>query len=397
MKISRHIKSYGSHYIDNQDLLEIKRVLKSNFITQGPKIKEFEKKFARKVGSKEALVCSNGTAALHLALMSINLKEGDCVIIPAITFLSAANIAKYLKVKIIFSDVNEQSGLVEPENLLETIYKCEKRNILKKVKAFIPVHLNGQCSDLKTIQLICKKYKIKIIEDSCHALGTKYKPLGSKKEYQIGDCIFSDISTFSFHPVKTITTGEGGALTFNDKKKKIFLEKIRSHGIEKSNKFFNYEVNKLGFNYRLSDLSCALGISQLKKLNSFVKKRKILVDYYKKRILHLKPYIEAIKSYEFCSPAWHLFVVLIDFKKIKINKIIFAKKLLNAGIGSQVHYVPLVFQPLYKKEIKVSNYSGAKEYYKKTLTLPLSVQMTFRDVDYIVKNIKKIIRENIKK
>ena len=121
------------------------------------------------------------------------------------------------------------------------------------------------------------------------------------------------------------------------------------------------------------------------------------VDYYKKRILHLKPYIEAIKSYEFCLPAWHLFVVLIDFKKIKINKIIFAKKLLNAGIGSQVHYVPLVFQPLYKKEIKVSNYSGAKEYYKKTLTLPLSVQMTFRDVDYIVKNIKKIIRENIKK
>jgi len=396
MKINKNIINYGRHYLDNEDLLTVKKILKSNFITQGPTIEKFEKKFAKKVGSKEALVCSNGTAALHLALMSINLKEGDCVIIPAITFLSAANIAKYLKVKIIFTDVNEQSGLVEPGNLLETIYKCKKRNILKKVKAFIPVHLNGQCSDLKTIHHICKKYKIKIIEDSCHALGTKYKPLGSKKEYQIGDCIFSDISTFSFHPVKTITTGEGGALTFNDKKKKIFLEKIRSHGIEKSNKFFNYQVNKLGFNYRLSDLNCALGLSQLKKLDSFVKKRKILVDYYKKRISHLKPYIKAIKSYEFCLPAWHLFVVLIDFKKIKINKIVFAKKLLSAGIGSQVHYVPLVLQPLYKNEIKFFNYKGAKKYYEKCLSLPLSVNMNLKDIDYIIINIKKIIKANLK-
>ena len=180
------------------------------------------------------------------------------------------------------------------------------------------------------------------------------------------------------------------------RKKKIFLEKIRSHGIEKSNKFFNYQVNKLGFNYRLSDLNCALGLSQLKKLDSFVKKRKILVDYYKKRISHLKPYIKAIKSYEFCLPAWHLFVVLIDFKKIKINKIVFAKKLLSAGIGSQVHYVPLVLQPLYKNEIKFFNYKGAKKYYEKCLSLPLSVNMNLKDIDYIIINIKKIIKANLK-
>lgn len=397
MKISRHIKSYGKHYVDNQDLLKIKKVLKSDFITQGPTIKEFENNISKKVGSKEAIVCSSGTSALHLALISINLKEGDYVIIPAITFLAAASSVKYLKAKIIFADVNHESGLVEPENLLKTIDRCKKLNILKKVKAFVPVHLNGQCIDLKTINNICKINNIKIIEDSCHALGTKYIPLNSKKTYKIGDCAFSDIATFSFHPVKSITTGEGGALTFNEKKIKRRLEILRNHGMTKSKRFFNYEINELGFNYRLSDLNCALGLGQLKKLNYFIKKRKKLFNYYNKKLSDLSPYLKPIKTYKYCDAAWHLYVVNIDFDKIKINRIKFVKKLLNKGIGTQVHYVPLIFQPLYSNEIKISNYKGAREYYKKCLTLPLSIMMTYKEIDYIVFHIKNIIIKNKKK
>jgi len=389
--MSGHIKSYGQHYLDNNDFLEIQKVLKSDFITQGPTIKKFENKISQKVGSKEALVCSSGTSALHLALISINIKEGDYVIIPAITFLAAANSVKYLNAKIIFTDVNHESGLVEPENLEKTIQECKKLNILGKVKAFIPVHLNGQCVDLKPINYICKKNNIKIIEDSCHALGSKYKPLNSNKKYKIGDCSFSDISTFSFHPVKNITTGEGGALTFNKKEIKKKLKVFRNHGIIKSKKFFNYEVKELGFNYRLSDINCALGLSQLKKINYFIRKRKNLFDYYNKKISNLSLYLKPIKTYKYCEPAWHLYVVRIDFKKIKVNKNKFAKELLKKGIGSQVHYVPLIFQPLYKKELRISNYKGAKEYYKNCLTLPLSVNMRYRDIDYIVFHIKKII------
>jgi len=388
------IASYGSHFIDKNDINNVVSVLKGKHLTQGPTIEKFEKNFSKLVHANNTIVCSNGTAAIHLALIAVGIKKDDYVIVPSITFLAAANAVKYLGARIIFSDVNPRNGLVEPENLLETLDRCKRIGIYKKIKAFIPIHLNGNCTDLKEIQNICRKKKITIVEDSCHALGTKYKPIKSKQKHPIGSCKFSDISTFSFHPVKIIATGEGGAVTINNKQKANYLRKIRSHGIIKSeNKLCFYKVKDLGFNYRLNDISCSLGLSQLKKINFFIKKRRKIVNYYKKKLKNLESFLDFIKVDKYCDPAWHIFVVLINFNKLKINKDKFLYYLKQKGIGIQVHYVPLIFQPLYKKEIKVSNYRGAKEYYSKALTLPLSIRMTLKDVEGRVKYIRQVIEK----
>lgn len=408
-KYKKDILKYGDHQIDNSDIKAVIKTLKSDFLTQGPLVGKFEKEFSRYVGSKETVVCSSGTAAIHLSLISLGIKKNDFVIIPSVTFLSSASCVKHLGGKIIFADINPKTGLVEPENLLDVIIFAKKKGFLNKIKAFIPVHLNGQCTNLNIINKICSEYKIRIIEDSCHALGTYFKPKNSKKTYSIGSCRFSDISTFSFHPVKVIAMGEGGAITLNNRKTANKLRILRNHGILKSSRLFKnklnslavnnskkqwyYEVQNLGFNYRVSDINCALGLSQLKKINNFVKKRSFIVNLYNKKILPLFPYIQTIHNYKFCKTAWHIYVIFINFKMLKISKNQFVYLLQKNDIGFQVHYVPLIYQPVYKNEIMINKYPGAKEYYLNAITLPLSVKMSTSHVNFIVKVLKKIIEK----
>jgi len=407
---NKYINRYGQHQIDNSDIKEVVKVLKSDFLTQGPFVEKFEKEFSKYVGSKEVVACSSGTAAIHLSLIALGIKKDDFVIIPSVTFLSSASCVKLLGGKIIFADVNPKTGLVEAENLLDVIIYAKKRRLLNRIKAFIPVHLNGQCADLDVIKKICLKYRIKIIEDSCHALGTNYRPKNSRKMYSIGSCNFSNISTFSFHPVKVIAMGEGGAISLNNKKiadnlrvlrnhgilksQNLFKNKIKSQAVNNSNNQWYYEVQNLGFNYRVSDISCALGISQLKKINSFIKKRSFLVNLYNKKILSLFPFVEVLHNHKFCKTSWHIYVVLINFKMLNISKSKFAYLLKKNNIGFQVHYVPLIYQPVYKNEIMINKYPGAKEYYFNAMTLPLSVNMSAKHVNFVFKILKEIIEKH---
>ena len=270
---------YGKQSIDKSDTKAVVDVLNSEFLTTGPKINEFEKSFARFVGAKYAIAVSNGTAALHQACLAAGLKNGDELITSPMTFAASANCALYCRAKPVFVDIKE-NGLID-ENLIE-------EKITSRTKIIIPVHLGGLPCDLKRIKTIAKKHKLIVIEDACHALGSKYK------NTKIGDCKYSDMAIFSFHPVKHITTGEGGMITTNSK---ILYEKLlllRSHGITKDpTKFVNKcddpwycEMQDLGFNYRITDFQCALGISQLKKVKEFIKRRIEIAKTYDKEFIN---------------------------------------------------------------------------------------------------------------
>ena len=262
--------SYGNQNLNKQDVTAVVKTLKSKFLTTGPKVKEFEQKFLNYVGSKYAISCNKGTSALHIAFKAINILPGDKIILPSINFIAAANMAKLLRAKIFLADVDSLTGQMTPENLKN----CIKKNKLKKLKAFCVMHNGGEPSNMKEFYKIKKKLNCFLIEDACHALGAKYS---IKKKFKVGSCRYSDISTFSFHPVKSITSGEGGMITTNNIKFKRFAEIFRNHGmiknIKKKKNNWSYKIIDTGFNYRLSDIQSALGCSQLKKLNGFIKKR----------------------------------------------------------------------------------------------------------------------------
>jgi UDP-4-amino-4,6-dideoxy-N-acetyl-beta-L-altrosamine transaminase len=393
---------YGRHAIDEDDIQSVVDVLRGDWLTCGPVVEQFEQALADFTGSEYAISCSNGTTALHLALLALGIKEGDWVIVPAITFLATANAVRYVNADVIFADVDPNTGLVTPEILEAVIESFPEKN---KIKAFINVHLAGQCENLELIAKIAKKYDLFIIEDAAHAIGTNY--IDAKGvSHPIGSCHYADITTFSFHPVKTIATGEGGAVTTNSS---YFAEKLklfRSHGmtrksdewVEKQQGFdeitgkpnpWYYEMQDLGFNYRISDINCALGISQLKKIKKFKKARSEIVDQYD----------EAFKNHSFVKPiiknknsdtAWHLYVLLIDFKllnKSRASVIDFFKK---NNIGTQVHYIPVYSQPYYKKLYGEVICSGSEQYYKNCLSLPLHINLTHDHLSKVIKLIKNL-------
>lgn len=389
---------YSKQCIDHTDLKCIEKVLKSDFLTTGPEVKKFENKLSNYVGSKYAVVCSNGSVALYLACLSLNLPKGTKIIIPSITFAAAANVAKMLDFKIIFCDVESSSGLVTKNILEDTIIE---NKITKGL--FLPVHLNGQSVDLPEISKVCNKYSISIIEDASHALGTKI--MKRKKISKIGSCDYSKMTTFSFHPVKNITMGEGGAITTNDKTlyEKIIL--LRNNGIQRDPKFFSnkgaydknnilnpnhYEIQSIGLNFRASDLNCALGTNQLNKIEKFIIKRKKIVERYDEKFSSLADFLKPVKKFNFCNTSYHLYVLLIDFEKIGLTRAHIINQLKNRNIGVQVHYPPLHLQKIYGFSKKLT---GSEEYYKKCLSLPLFPQLTFSDVDYVAMQLKNLIKK----
>jgi len=255
---------YGKQFIDKKDKKLVLDSLSNDLITTGPYVERFEKELKKYFGSKHSYVCSSGTAAIHLAMMSLNLKKNDIILMPTINFIASYNMAKIMQLKVYLVDVNEYTGQVTPNKVLE----CIEQNKLKNIKALITMYHGGYPEYSKEFYDIKRKYNFFIIEDSCHALGAEYKY--KNKLFKVGSCKHSDVSTFSMHPVKTITSGEGGIITTNNTKIAKNIALFRSHGIFKNKKkYWEYDILKYGFNYRLSDINCALGLSQLKKINFF--------------------------------------------------------------------------------------------------------------------------------
>ena len=400
MTYNKKFIPYARQEIDEADILAVLDVLRGDYLTTGPAVDEFENKLCEVTDASFSVSCSSGTAALHLATGALNLGPGDQVVVPSITFLSTANAVRYVGAEVRFSDVNPSNGLMEAQHLEEVILEgCEN------IKAIIPVHLTGQVPDMDALSEIAGRHGIRIIEDAAHSLGASYYLSG--KERAVGNCAISDMTAFSFHPVKNITTGEGGAVTTNNPDLAKRLRTLRNIGMirdpdqfilhkdafdnkNQPNPWF-YEMHELGFNYRSSDIHCALGISQLSKLNQNNEKRRQLAEHYDNQLLSLSPRVRPIHRIRGCRSAWHLYSVLIDFQDIGISRSETMAQLRKLGIGTQVHYIPVHTQPYYHRLYGDQNLPGAMAYYARCLSLPLHVAMTNGDVERVVDELKSIL------
>ena len=377
---------YGRQYIDSQDIRFVSKALKEDLITTGHYVKKFETTIKNKLGSKFALTCSNGTSGLHLAFKAIDLKKNDIMVMPAINFVAAYNMSKIMGAKIFFADVDKFTGQMTPKTLLE----CIKKNKLKKIKAILTMYMGGYPENVLEFYKIKKKYKCFLIEDACHALGAKYKQ--NSKNIYIGSCKHSDIAVFSFHPVKTITTGEGGLVTTNNN---LFYKRIlelRSHGIirDKKNYHWKYNIYEPGFNYRLSDINCALGISQLKNIDLFINYRSRIFKFYRQNLKKIENIF--LPNYNIKNKSsYHLFIASINFKNNTKNDLLnFYKK---KKIMLQYHYIPIYKFSFFKKKIKLPN---CEYYYKNSLSFPIYYNLSFKVLKKIINLLKIFLIKNNK-
>jgi len=369
---------YGKQLIDKQDIQFVSKSLEEKLITGGNYVKKFERKVSTFLKNKFTISCNSGTSALHLALLSINVKKNDAVIVSSITFVAAINMLGNLGAKIYLADVDKNSGQITTN----TVKECIKFNKIKKVKCIITTYLGGHISQVEEFYKLKKELNFYLIEDACHAFGTKY--ILNKKKHFVGSCKHSDLCTFSLHPIKTITSGEGGLITTNNKKLYNNIMLLRSHGILRSNKHFVYNVVTQGFNYRLSDINCALGLSQIKKTIKFVKKRQKIAENYNKL---LKDYTKIVSRPYYKNnllSSWHLYQIKINFKKFNISKEDLIKRLIKKKITTQIHYIPIYKHKIYKN-LKKKIHKNSKIFYGQTLSLPIFVNLKYSEQKYIVK------------
>ena len=379
---------YGRQDINLSDIYSVVNVLKSDWLTQGPKIEEFEKVLASYCGAKYAVVVSNGTAALHIACLAAGLRKGDEAITTPVTFLATSNSVLYAGAKPIFADIDIDTINIDVEQV--------NRKITKRTKAILPVHFAGLPCDMAELYRMAKKKGIMVIEDACHALGAEYKDRG--KWVKVGSCKHSDMTVFSFHPVKHITTGEGGAITTNSKKLYEKLLSLRSHGMCKTNRMtkeqgpWYYEMKDLGFNYRITDLQCAIGISQLKRINGFLKRRREIANTYDKAFKDMEG-VEAISLPQGKKHSYHLYLLKIDFKKFHTTRKNFMTKLKKKGILTQVHYIPIYRQPYYKDKFGLSKnlFPKSEKYYEKAISIPIYYGMNNKEVKKVTSEIKETL------
>lgn len=368
---------YGKQSIDASDIKSVSKVLRSKLITTGPKVLEFEKKIKKYLNVNYVSVCNSGTSALYLALVSLGVKKNDIIIMPTITFVASYNVAKLLGAKVFLADTNSSTGLMSPNDVLNC---CKKFN-LKKVNVVITMYNGGYPENAENFFKLKKKIGCKIVEDACHAFGSEYKY--GKKFYKVGSCKHSDISTFSLHPLKTITTGEGGIVTTNSKNLDIKIKKNRSLGIiRKKNNQLDYDVTNYGLNFRLNDFQCALGINQLKKIGLFLKSRKKISKKYDQELKKIKE-ISLPNYSKKILPSFHLY--LINLKRFNLKKKNeFFKFMKRKGIILQYHYIPI-----YKFKIFNDKYINlnSKKYYNETISLPIYHDLTRNEQNFVIKSI----------
>lgn len=378
---------YGRQDITQEDLNTVLETLQSDWITQGPMIKKFEDKLSNYTGAKYVSALNSATSALHVACLALGVGKDDIVWTTPITFVASANCALYCGAEIDFVDINEKTYNLDPEKLRAKLEEAEFKGTLPKV--VIPVHLTGQSCEMEKIKKLGDEYGFKIIEDASHAIGGKYK------NEPIGNCKYSDITVFSFHPVKIVTTAEGGACLTNDQKLSEKINLLRSHGITRDENLMTseshgpwyYEQVDLGFNYRITDIQAALGFSQMHRLDSYIQRRHEVAAIYRKELSDSD--LTLPFQHEDAYNSYHLFVVKLPGNK---RKEVFIK-LREANIGVNVHYMPVHLQPYYKKMgFKEGDFPVAEAYYKKSFSIPMFPTLKDEEIKYIVDNIKGILQ-----
>jgi UDP-4-amino-4,6-dideoxy-N-acetyl-beta-L-altrosamine transaminase len=380
---------YGRQWLDDDDIAAVVAVLRSDWLTQGPAVEAFERALAARVGAAYAIACANGTAALHLAALALDLVPGDAVVVPAVTFVATANVVRHAGAEVAFADVDPATGLMGPDHVLAAVRRAEAAG--GRVRAVIPVHFAGQTVDIAALGALARERNLAVIEDACHALGAESTGTGGVWS-PVGGCAGSVMTAFSFHPVKTIAAGEGGAVTTNDAALARRLRRLRNHGLTRERGDFTetgqafasdgtanpwyYELPEPGFNYRLTDIQSALALSQLGKLDRFVARRRDLVDFYDGALASLAPGVLPPVRVSGCRPAWHLYCARVDFVGLGRERAGVMAALRDRGVGSQVHYIPVHRQPYYRRRYGDLALPGAEAHYARALSLPLYPAMS---------------------
>ena len=382
---------YGYHQITPEDIESVVSVLKQSFLTQGSKVPEFEEIINKKVNSKFSVAVNSATSALHLACLALGLKKGDYLWTSPISFVSSANCGLFCNASVDFVDIDLNTGLMSIDALKRKLINAKENGILPKI--VVPVHLGGTSCDMEAIYKLSKEFDFKIIEDASHALGGKFD------EFKVGSCQYSDITVFSFHPVKIITTGEGGMLSTNNESIYSQLKLLRSHGIVKdkdkfiisNNKPWHYEQQILGYNFRMSDINAALGISQINRLEYIVNRRNEILESYKKRLENLP--IKFLKIPFNILSSVHLAIISFENQSSEFQKKVF-NEFHKRNIYVQLHYQPIHLNPYYlKKGFSKGDFPNAEKYAESSLSIPVYPSMNEEEFEYVVNSIHSIFNE----
>ena len=378
---------YATQWIEEDDILAVADALRSSNLTQGPLVEEFEKSIAQYCGAKYAVAVNSGTSALHIACLAAGISEGDEVITSANTFVASANCVLYCGGKPVFADIEPGTALIDPVDI--------RKKLTKKTRAIIPVHFAGQPADMEEIGKIAKQNKLITIEDAAHAIGAKYRLKNSQDWVKVGSCFHSDITILSFHAVKQLTTGEGGMALTNDHNLYEKLMFFRSHGITRSIKYMKetegpwyYEMHELGFNYRLTDIQCALGTNQLKKLDTFIARRKEIAKMYDDAFSEIEQ-IDFIKEKEGFDSSRHLYAILVKNRRNIFNWLI-----AETNIQVNVHYIPVYFHPYYRRlGYERGLCPMAEEYYSRAISIPMFPKLANDEVEYVIGKIRTVVED----
>jgi UDP-4-amino-4,6-dideoxy-N-acetyl-beta-L-altrosamine transaminase len=381
------ILPYGRQTIEDDDVAAVAAALRDDFLTTGPKVEAFETAFAAAVGAHRAVACSNGTAALHLAMLALGVQPGEVCIVPSITVLATANCARYVGAEVVFADVDPASGLMTEATLRDAVARCGGR----KIAAILPVHLRGDVCELPALRRVADEVGAALVEDACHALGSRMS--FDNVSANVGDGRWGELAVFSFHPVKTLTTAEGGMVTTADPHLAERLRRFRSHGMVRPPGAdpWVYEMAEIGFNYRLPDVLCALGLSQLAKLPRLLERRRTLARRYDAALAPLAPLVRIAQRPAWSDPALHLMCVLIDFEAAGQTRAEVMASLKARRIGTQVHYIPVHRQPYYVGRYGALDLPGAEAWYARCLSLPLFPTMADADVDRVAAALSEVL------
>ena len=392
---------YGKQFLDESDIDAVVSALRGNLITGGPLVEKFEGVLAEYFGCKNVTVCSSGTSALYIASKALGVCSDSVVIVPSQTFLATASAPHLLGAEVVFCDVDPISGLMTPDDLSIAVSKCKKLFPDKNLQAVYVVHMNGHPANVREISEISASAGAYLIEDACHAIGGSVGRKDNKEFHKIGSCNWSDAATFSFHPVKNFTTGEGGAICFHESKADIKAKMIRNHGISYSSRHegalslapygqWSHFLDDPSLNFRIPDILCALGISQLKKLDKWVERRTQIYEMYRDGFTGLEP-VMMVNTAKWAKPAWHLAAIHLDFGSLTVSKRILFEQLEGVGIKSQVHYQPVHLQPYWIERYGPFELHGASAYFSSVMSLPLFIGLEDEDIEFVIKNLKACI------